>query len=148
MNTKKVSNSGQTIGTSKPSLIMLLLLICFMSPVISNAQNLLHSPQRAIIDADRDRLLISNYGSGGSLVQIDSDGNQDYFVKRAGMSVAVIVVSVLFALMHFHLPSFVPLFMLSAILCLTYWRTSSLWTSIGVHMIFNAVSILALNIAG
>ncbi|MDF7826078.1 type II CAAX endopeptidase family protein [Pontiellaceae bacterium B12227] len=71
-----------------------------------------------------------------------------YCVKRAGLVPATLAVSVLFALMHFHLPSFVPLLMLSAALCLTYRRTGSLWTSIGVHMIFNAVSILALNISG
>ncbi|MDF7800530.1 type II CAAX endopeptidase family protein [Pontiellaceae bacterium B1224] len=71
-----------------------------------------------------------------------------YFVKRAGLIPAIVIVSVLFALMHPHLPSFVPLAMLSGTLCLTYWRTGSLWTSIGVHMIFNAVTILALNIAG
>lgn len=71
-----------------------------------------------------------------------------YFAKRAGLIPALIIVSVLFALMHFHLPSFVPLAILSGVLCLAYWRTGSLWTSIGVHMIFNAVSILALNMAG
>lgn len=71
-----------------------------------------------------------------------------YCVKRAGLVPATLAVSVLFALMHFHLPSFVPLLMLSATLCLAYRRTGSLWTSIGVHMIFNAVSILALNISG
>lgn len=71
-----------------------------------------------------------------------------YCVKRAGLIPATMAVSVLFAVMHFHLPSFVPLLMLSAVLCLAYRHTGSLWTSIGVHMIFNAISILALNIAG
>lgn len=71
-----------------------------------------------------------------------------YFTKRAGLIPGVVIVSVLFALMHLHTPSLVPLAMLSGTLCLAYWRTGSLWTSIGVHMIFNAVSILALNIAG
>lgn len=71
-----------------------------------------------------------------------------YVVKRAGLAPAVVLVSVLFAFMHFHLPSFVPLLMLSSALCLAYRHTGSLWTSIGVHMIFNAVSILALNISG
>ena len=50
--------------------------------------------------------------------------------------------------MHFHLPSFAALFLLSGALCLAYWRTGSLWVSIGMHTIFNAVSILALNIIG
>lgn len=71
-----------------------------------------------------------------------------YLVKRTGLAGAVVAVSLLFALMHFHLPSFVPLFLLSCALCLAYWRTGSLWVSIGIHTIFNAVSILALNMVG
>jgi membrane protease YdiL (CAAX protease family) len=71
-----------------------------------------------------------------------------YLVKRAGLARGTVLVSLLFALMHFHLPSFVPLFLLSAALSLAYWRTGSLWVSIGMHTIFNAVSILALNIVG
>jgi len=71
-----------------------------------------------------------------------------YLVKRAGLAGGTVLVSVLFALMHFHLPSFVPLFLLSAALCLAYWRTGSLWVNIGTHAIFNAVSILALSIVG
>jgi membrane protease YdiL (CAAX protease family) len=71
-----------------------------------------------------------------------------YLVKRAGLVPGVVLVSVLFALMHFHLPSFVPLLLLSGVLSLSYWRTGSLWTSIGIHMIFNAVTILVLNVAG
>ncbi len=70
-----------------------------------------------------------------------------YFVKRGGLAAGVVIVSVLFALMHFHAPSLAALALLSATLCLAYWRTSSLWTSVGIHMIFNAVSILSLNVA-
>ncbi len=69
-----------------------------------------------------------------------------YLVKRGGLAAGTVLVSLLFAGMHFHLPSFVPLFLLSAALCLAYWRTGSLWVGIGMHAIFNAVSILALNI--
>ncbi|MEI6892512.1 MAG: type II CAAX endopeptidase family protein [Pontiella sp.] len=71
-----------------------------------------------------------------------------YCVRRTGLIPATVAVSALFAVLHYHLPSFAPLFALSVVLCLTYRRTGSLWTSIGVHMIFNAVSILALNISG
>ena len=67
-----------------------------------------------------------------------------YVVKHVGLAQGTLIVSVLFAIMHFHLPSFAPLLLLSAILCLTYWRTGSLWVSIGVHVIFNTVSILVL----
>ena len=67
-----------------------------------------------------------------------------YLAKRAGLAGGTALVSLLFAGMHFHLPSFVPLVLLSAVLCLAYWRTGSLWVGIGMHAIFNAVSILAL----
>ena len=69
-----------------------------------------------------------------------------YFVKHAGLARSTVLVSVLFALLHFHLPSFIPLGLLSALLCLLYWRSGSLWIGIGVHGIFNAVSILALRL--
>lgn len=69
-----------------------------------------------------------------------------YCLKRAGLAPAILLVSLFFGMMHFHLPSFLPLAMLSAVLCAAYWRTGSLWPSIGVHMIFNAATILALNL--
>jgi membrane protease YdiL (CAAX protease family) len=71
-----------------------------------------------------------------------------YMVKRTGLAGATLLVSLFFAALHFHLPSVVPLFLLSAVLCLAYWRTGSLWVSIGIHTIFNAVSIFALNVVG
>lgn len=71
-----------------------------------------------------------------------------YLVKHTGLTGGTVLVSLLFALMHFHLPSLVPLFLLSTALCLAYWRTGSLWACIGMHAIFNAVNILVLNIAG
>lgn len=71
-----------------------------------------------------------------------------YLIKRIGLAGGTVMVSLFFALMHFHLPSFVPLFLLSATLCLTYWRTSTLWVGVGMHALFNGVSILALNLAG
>jgi membrane protease YdiL (CAAX protease family) len=69
-----------------------------------------------------------------------------YLIKRVGLTKGIVVISLLFALIHFHLPSVVPLALLSAALCLAYWRTGSLWVSIGMHMIFNAVTILVLNV--
>jgi len=71
-----------------------------------------------------------------------------YLVKHVGLAQGTLLVSVLFAVMHFHLPSFAPLLLLSAVLCLAYWRTGSLWVSIGVHIIFNAVSVFVLNAMG
>ena len=71
-----------------------------------------------------------------------------YLVKRVGVAGGTALVSLVFALIHSHLPSFVPLFMVSSVLCLAYWRTGSLWVSIGMHTLFNAISILALNMVG
>ena len=68
-----------------------------------------------------------------------------YFVKRIGLVKGAVLVSLLFAGMHYHIPSLVPLLVLSIALCLAYWRTGSLWVTMGMHIIFNAVSILALN---
>jgi membrane protease YdiL (CAAX protease family) len=69
-----------------------------------------------------------------------------YCVKRIGLASSTVLVSILFSLMHFHLPSAFPLFLLSGALCLAYWRTGSLWVSIGMHAIFNTITVLALNI--
>jgi len=55
----------------------------FLLPVMVFAQNLLNYPQKIVIDSDHDRLLVSNYGDG-SLVEIDPEGNQDYFDQYAG----------------------------------------------------------------
>ncbi len=71
-----------------------------------------------------------------------------YLVKRTGLAGGTVLISAFFALLHFHLPSVVPLLLLSGALCLAYWRTGSLWVAIGMHAIFNAVSVLALNIVG
>ncbi len=71
-----------------------------------------------------------------------------YLVKRTGLPAGTLVVSVIFAVMHYHGPSFVPLFLLSATLCLVYWRTGSLWVCIGMHALFNAVTVIALHLGG
>jgi hypothetical protein len=47
------------------------------------AQNLLNGPQKIVIDEKRNRLLVSNANTG-DLIQIDSLGNQTFFVKGAG----------------------------------------------------------------
>jgi len=71
-----------------------------------------------------------------------------YLVKHAGLAGGTLLVSMLFALMHLHVASLVPIFLLSAALCIAYWRTGSLWVSIGMHAIFNATSIVALILGG
>jgi hypothetical protein len=70
----------------KKSLTMKIILLCFafIMPVITQAQSLLHAPQKIVIDAPRNRLLVSNDTITGDIVQIDSAGNQTYFVQGAG----------------------------------------------------------------
>ncbi|MBU1116305.1 MAG: T9SS type A sorting domain-containing protein [Bacteroidetes bacterium] len=57
--------------------LMMLFIVSF-----SEAQTLLSEPQRAVFDAKRNRILVSNYVTG-DLVEIDSAGNQTYFAKGA-----------------------------------------------------------------
>lgn len=71
-----------------------------------------------------------------------------FLAKRAGTLNAALCTSIVFTMLHFHLPSAATLYLLSLVLCFAYWRTGSLWTSIGIHMIFNAITVLALNIVG
>jgi hypothetical protein len=58
---------------------ILTIIVCI--PTICKAQ-LLSGPQKVVIDSERNRYLVSNYNTG-SLVQIDSAGNQSYFVQAA-----------------------------------------------------------------
>jgi len=62
-------------------------IILFSIAFIVNcwSQNLLNQPQKIVIDAERNRYIVSMWGGGGDLVQIDSLGNQSYFVENAGM---------------------------------------------------------------
>lgn len=62
--------------------MVLIVLLTFLLPVSGYAQNLLNGPQKIVIDSKRNRLLVSNYNSG-DLIQIDSIGNQSYFVQGA-----------------------------------------------------------------
>ncbi|HMO04484.1 MAG TPA: type II CAAX endopeptidase family protein [Kiritimatiellia bacterium] len=61
--------------------------------------------------------------------------------RYAGVKPAIVAVSVLFALVHGHLPSAVPLFILSAALSLAYIYRGSLVTSIAMHAFFNSMTI-------
>lgn len=58
--------------------------MAFTTPAISQAQNLLHAPQKIVIDAPRNRLLVSNDNAAGDIVEIDSAGNQTWFMQGAG----------------------------------------------------------------
>jgi len=62
-------------------------------------------------------------------------------MKRLGAGPAVILSSALFALIHFHVPSFFPLFVLATGLALAYIYTSSLWVPIMMHALFNGINL-------
>ena len=64
--------------------------------------------------------------------------------RRIGLGAAVVLHSILFALMHYHVPSLVPLFVLSIMLSLAYIYTENIIVPIVAHMIFNAVSLMVL----
>lgn len=69
-------------------------------------------------------------------------------VRRIGFWPGIAVISVVFAGMHFHLPSMLPLFMLSVFFCVVYSRTRSLLVPIGMHACFNAVTVILLLLTG
>jgi len=71
-----------------------------------------------------------------------------WVVRRVGLWSGIAVVSLVFAGMHFHLPSFLPLFLLSAMFCVAYARTRSLLVPIGMHACFNAVTVILLALTG
>lgn len=62
-------------------------------------------------------------------------------MKRLGAGPAVILSSALFALVHLHVPSFFPLFVLAAGLALAYIYTGSLWVPIMMHALFNGMNL-------
>jgi hypothetical protein len=69
-----------------------------------------------------------------------------WMIRRAGFWSAVFLNAFFFAAIHMHLPSFVPLFLLSAIFCVVYARTRSLLVPICMHACFNGISLLLLSL--
>jgi membrane protease YdiL (CAAX protease family) len=63
--------------------------------------------------------------------------------RRIGSVGAVLLVSFLFACMHFHLPSMAPLFLIAVAFNLAYAYTGSLIAPVVMHAMFNAVSLCA-----
>lgn len=64
--------------------------------------------------------------------------------RRFGVLAAVAAISILFAVIHGHVPSLVTLFLLSVALSTAYLFTRSLTTSIVMHALFNAVTVTIL----
>ena len=63
---------------------------------------------------------------------------------RWGVWPAAIVSGFAFAVIHFSLTAFVPLFLLALVLSYLYVRTGSLWIPIAFHALFNGVSLTIL----
>jgi hypothetical protein len=63
--------------------------------------------------------------------------------KSCGRAPAIAISSILFALIHGHLPSLPGLIVLAAGLALVYERCGSLWAPISMHAAFNGLTIMA-----
>lgn len=71
-----------------------------------------------------------------------------FTVRRLGFWPGIALISLIFGGLHLHLPSFLPLFLLSGVFCLAYARTRSLWVPIGMHMLFNGVTVALVLLIG
>ena len=65
-------------------------------------------------------------------------------LQRMPLWAALTTVSALFAVMHFHVPSMAPLFVLSFAFCLAYLGTGTLWAPIVMHGLFNLSTVAVL----
>lgn len=68
-------------------------------------------------------------------------------MKRLGAGPAVMLSSFLFALIHWHVPSFFPLFVLATTLALAYVYSGTLWVPIVMHALFNGMNLAILLLA-
>ncbi len=64
--------------------------------------------------------------------------------QKTNFTLSIILTSIIFAILHFHISAILPLFTLSLFLSLLYFWNGSLWTCIAFHMLFNACSIVLL----
>ncbi len=62
------------------------------------------------------------------------------FVKTWPVWLGSVLTATLFALIHFQINSFFPLFLLGLILNFVYHRTGSVWTSVAFHSLNNTVA--------
>ncbi len=65
-------------------------------------------------------------------------------MKRMGTGPAVVLSSLLFAAVHVHAPSFLPLFVLAVGLALAYIQSGSLWVPAIMHAVFNGLNLALL----
>lgn len=69
-----------------------------------------------------------------------------YLLKYAGIPVAVFAVSAIFAGIHGHIPSFMPIFVLGCGLSLAYLKSGSIVVPITMHILFNTLNLVLLTI--
>lgn len=79
---------------------------------------------------------------------------QTWLVQRYGLLKGILSASTIFTIFHFsssqgwhNIELLTSLFLLSCYLGFIYVKRSSLWSSIGLHMTFNAVSILLISLS-
>ena len=61
--------------------------------------------------------------------------------RQYGVGRAVILTSLAFAAIHFHLPSFAPLFLMATAFALAYLYSESILVPVVMHSVFNAVNL-------
>ena len=61
--------------------------------------------------------------------------------RTAGVIPAIVLTAACFALMHFHVPALVPLFVLASGFAVAYIVSGSLWVPIVMHALFNGMNI-------
>jgi membrane protease YdiL (CAAX protease family) len=64
--------------------------------------------------------------------------------RQFGTGPAVLLSSALFAAIHWHLPSFVPLLVMASSFALGYLYSGSLWVPVTMHAAFNTVNLTIL----
>ena len=65
-------------------------------------------------------------------------------VRQYGLGTGIFLVSLLFASIHVHLASFIPLLIIASGFSLAYLYTQSLWVPIIMHGLFNGVNLALL----
>lgn len=65
-------------------------------------------------------------------------------VRKTGIGAGIFITSLIFASIHFHLPSLAPLVVVAAGFSIAYLYAGSLWVPIVMHSLFNAVNLALL----
>lgn len=67
---------------------------------------------------------------------------QKAWAENYGLKKSVIFVAILFTILHFSRHYFISTFVFSIVLSMLYLKFGSLWVSVGVHAIFNALAFV------